>query len=224
MMERLYTSPTYGMWYPGMFRHLAAYVLYPLSLCLPVDDKSLSSNMPPMVVFPEASLFYTKWQHSLEDRGVTIRLSTEVTKVLHRGADGVTVLVRPRRPKADKHNPAGADTDLPETVEQYDEIVLCVLADTAKHLLGKTATWAERSVLGSTTWSDDITVTHCVSSSAMPVETFAHVAPRTPTIFASGTFRSTSLTLPSRTCTAATSLLESRRRKRSSCRCITSRT
>jgi protoporphyrinogen oxidase len=130
-----------------------------------VDDKSLSSNMPPMVVFPEASLFYTKWQHSLESRGVKIRLSTEVTKVMHRGADGVTVLVRPRRPQPDKHNPAGADTDLPETVEQYDEIVLCVLADTAKHLLGKTSTWAERRVLGATMWSDDITVTHSVRES-----------------------------------------------------------
>ena len=53
MMERLYTSPTYGMWYP-------------------MDEKSLSSNLPPMVVFPESSDFYSKWQSSLEDRGVKV--------------------------------------------------------------------------------------------------------------------------------------------------------
>lgn len=56
MMERLYTSPTYGMWYP-------------------IDDKSLSSNLPPMVVFPETTKFYKKWQGSMEERGVTVRHS-----------------------------------------------------------------------------------------------------------------------------------------------------
>lgn len=40
--------------------------------------------------------------------------------------------------------------------------MLCVLADTAKRLLGKTAGIVEKSVLGSTRWSDDITVTHNV--------------------------------------------------------------
>lgn len=53
IMERLYTSPTYGMWYP-------------------IDTKSLSSNLPPMVVFPEASAFYGTWQKDLEDRGVKV--------------------------------------------------------------------------------------------------------------------------------------------------------
>lgn len=53
MMERLYTSPTYGMWYP-------------------IDPKSLSSNLPPMVVFPEETKFYTKWKETLEERGVKV--------------------------------------------------------------------------------------------------------------------------------------------------------
>jgi hypothetical protein len=48
-----------------------------------------------------------------------------------------------------------------ESIEEYDELVLCVLADTAKRLLGDTATWMERKVLGSAKFSDDITVTHC---------------------------------------------------------------
>ena len=54
------------------------------------------------------------------------------------------------------------DHDLPTTEEVYDEIVLCVLADTAKKLLGKGARWSEKFILGSTVWSDDITVTHNV--------------------------------------------------------------
>lgn len=56
MVERLYTSPTYGMWYP-------------------IDEKSLSSNLPPMVVFPESSEFYGKWRETLESRGVKVRVT-----------------------------------------------------------------------------------------------------------------------------------------------------
>ncbi|GAA5918300.1 hypothetical protein JCM1841_002157 [Sporobolomyces salmonicolor] len=141
MLERMFTSPTYGMWYP-------------------VDDKSLSSNLPPMVVFPEESKFYASWQHTLESRGVTVRLNTEVTAVISRSSTGVKVTTRGRRPQQDHHNPEGADQDLPEKEEMYDEVVLCVLADTAKRLLGKQARWIEKRVLGATKWSDDVTVTH----------------------------------------------------------------
>ncbi|GAA5855080.1 hypothetical protein JCM8547_002372 [Rhodosporidiobolus lusitaniae] len=141
IMERLYTSPTYGMWYP-------------------VDPKSLSSNKPPMVVFPHESDFYEKWRHVLESRGVKIRLNTEVMAVVERSNKGVKVLTRGRRPQEDHHNPVGADQDLPEQLEQYDELVLNVLADTAAKLLGKKARWIEKRVLGATKWSDDITVTH----------------------------------------------------------------
>ncbi|BGP12350.1 hypothetical protein JCM10213_006519 [Rhodosporidiobolus nylandii] len=141
MMERLYTSPTYGMWYP-------------------VDDKSLSSNKPPMVVFPEESKFYTDWQHTLEKRGVNVRLNTEVVRVVERSKKRVRVVTRGRRPQPDHHNPVGADEDLPEQEEEYDELVLCVLADTAKILLGEKARWIEKRILGNTKWSDDVTVTH----------------------------------------------------------------
>lgn len=70
--------------------------------------------------------------------------------------------IRPRRAQPDHHNPVGADQDTEVHEEHYDEIVLCILADTAKRLLGKTAGWMEKGVLGSTRWSDDITVTHNV--------------------------------------------------------------
>lgn len=57
-MERLYTSPTYGMWYS-------------------IDEKSLSSNLPPMVVFPETSEFYNTWQKDLESKGVKASAAVE---------------------------------------------------------------------------------------------------------------------------------------------------
>lgn len=89
-----------------------------------------------------------------------VRLSTEVTRIIKRDSTGVQVGIRPRRPQPDHHNPAGADRDLPESIEEYDELVLCVLADTAQMLLGRQARWIENRVLGSTKWSDDVTVTH----------------------------------------------------------------
>lgn len=142
MLERLYTSPTYGMWYP-------------------VDEKSLSSNLPPMVVFPEMSDFYTKWQKDLESRGVNVRLNTEVTSIIERSAKGgVRLTTRARRPEKDGHNQNDRDQDIPEKEEHYDEIVFCCLADTAQRLLGKQARWIEKKVLGATKWSDDVTVTH----------------------------------------------------------------
>lgn len=60
MMERLYTSPTYGMWYP-------------------VDEKGLSTNLPPMVVFPELTKFYTAWKEDLEKKGVKVSLTAPVS-------------------------------------------------------------------------------------------------------------------------------------------------
>jgi hypothetical protein len=154
-MERLYTSPRYGMWYP-------------------VDSKGLSSNLPPMVVFPDSTKFYMKWKGELESKNVKvgpglhvqadakIRLNTELVSVLRR-APTVRVILRPRRDQGDRHNPTFADQHLPETEEEFDEIVLCVLADTAKRVLGKEARMVEKWVLGNTSWSDDITITHSVS-------------------------------------------------------------
>lgn len=161
----------------------------------PIDPVSLSSNLPPMVVFPKESDFYETWRQTLVARGVNVyastisilrlhldsltdltpslsftppsRLNTEVTRITSRTNAGVKLYTRPRRPHEDLHNPGGetddpVDTDLPESLEEYDEIVLCTLADTAKRLLGPTAGWFERFVLGSAKWSDDVTVTHNV--------------------------------------------------------------
>ncbi|CZT45259.1 related to flavin-containing amine oxidasedehydrogenase [Rhynchosporium secalis] len=141
MLERLCTSPTYGMWYPG-------------------DKLSVVSNLPPMVVFPNFSIFYEDWRNKLVEMGVKVRLSTEVTAVSRRDKNGVSVLLKKRIPVEDGHNPNGGDPNTLETEEHYDEIVLCVLADAAKRLLKPTSTFRERRVLGSAKFSDDVTVTH----------------------------------------------------------------
>lgn len=118
ILERLCTSPTYGMWYPA-------------------DKVSIASNLPPMVVFPNFSQFYDDWRKDLLKKRVKIRLSTEVTEVVERGKNGVTVRVIRRTPYKDHHNPASAwaaedevmnaDADAEEHEEHYDELVICTL-------------------------------------------------------------------------------------------------
>ncbi|KAF1982816.1 FAD dependent oxidoreductase [Aulographum hederae CBS 113979] len=150
ILERLCTSPTYGMWYPP-------------------DKQSVASNLPPMVVFPEFSKFYGTWKESLEKKGVKVRLSTELTRVVKRDSKGVAVGLIKRTPSKDQHTPNSAwtgdsannaDYSTDEWHETYDELVLCVLADTAKRLLAPTSTFLSRRILGSAKFANDITVTH----------------------------------------------------------------
>ncbi|KAI0517940.1 FAD dependent oxidoreductase [Xylaria bambusicola] len=141
MFERLCTSPTYGMWYK-------------------TDRHTVVKNQPPMVVFPNFSEFYETWRKDLVSKGVKVRLSTELTEIIQRDNHGVVVRVKPRTPVLDHHNPNDADLDAPVSQETYDEIVLCTLADKAKEVLGRTASWREKRVLGSAKFSDDITITH----------------------------------------------------------------
>jgi hypothetical protein len=118
VLERLCTSPTYGMWYPP-------------------DKQSVASNLPPMVVFPNFSEFYSTWKKDLEKKGVNVRLSTELTQVVKRDKNGVVVKLIKRTPAKDSHNPnsawvdtdpeSNADAGAPEQQEEYDELVLCVL-------------------------------------------------------------------------------------------------
>ncbi|KAF2839066.1 flavin-containing amine oxidasedehydrogenase-like protein, partial [Patellaria atrata CBS 101060] len=130
MLERLCTSSTYGMWYPP-------------------DKESVSTTIPPMVVFPNFTLFFEDWRKDLVKRGVDVRLSTELTEVVSRNKNGVVV----RTMQTNIDNPFDVE-------ERYDELVLCVLADAANRLLRKTSSFRERRVLGSVKFADDITVTH----------------------------------------------------------------
>ncbi|KAK4164289.1 hypothetical protein QBC43DRAFT_353177 [Cladorrhinum sp. PSN259] len=151
ILERLCTSPTYGMWYPP-------------------DKKSIASNLPPMVVFPNFSKFYEDWHQDLIKKGVKVRLSTELTRIVNRGKEGVIVKTIKRTPSSDSHNPSSAwssedptlnaDASAKEETEHYDEIVLCCLTDTSLRLLGKTSSFRERRILSSAKFSNDLTITH----------------------------------------------------------------
>lgn len=113
------------------------------------DPHTLLPNLPTMVTFDHLHEFYRTWRVDLESKGVTIRTGTEVQEVLSRSdKDGVRLLVR------------GADDEQQGKEEAYDNMVLCTLADESLRILGRTATWRERFVLGGAAFYDDITVTH----------------------------------------------------------------
>ena len=112
------------------------------------DPDTLLPNLPTMVTFPNLNNFYGDWAADLRAKGVDIRLNTDVTAVLSRGKDGVVLQT------------GGAHTGVGATTETFDEMVLAILADDAKRLLGKTATWREKFVLGGARFFDDITITH----------------------------------------------------------------
>lgn len=111
------------------------------------DDQTLLPNLPTMVTFDRLHTFYGKWREDLESKGVIIRTNTQVDTVLSRTKQGVKLRI----------------TDLTSdktTDEDFDEMVLCVLADDALKILGNTATWRENFVLGGAAFYDDLTVTH----------------------------------------------------------------
>ncbi|CAM1510316.1 Fc.00g006510.m01.CDS01 [Cosmosporella sp. VM-42] len=111
------------------------------------DSETLLPNLPTMVTFDHLHEFYKKWKEDLQSKGVDIRTNTEVSTVLSRTKESVRLRI--------KNNKTDELTE-----EEFDEMVLCVLADTALCLLGKTATWKEKFVLGGAAFYDDITVTH----------------------------------------------------------------
>lgn len=75
-MERMWTSPTYGMFFPA-------------------DEKALVGNEPPMVVFPNMSEFYEKWRVDLESRGVKVRRPPSSLPLPTSAADPCAALAGP---------------------------------------------------------------------------------------------------------------------------------
>jgi hypothetical protein len=138
ILERLFDDPNMKLW--------------------DYDPDTLLPNLPTMITFPKLDQFYKDWRDDLRSKGVDIRLSTDVTAILERGKNGIVVQTRPFDP--DARDRAGEHTGPPSTAERFDELVMCILADDAKNLLGKTATWRERFVLGGASFYDDITITH----------------------------------------------------------------
>jgi len=101
-----------------------------------------------MFTFPKLGDFYAAWSNHLRKQGVEIRMGHELVEVASRSSNGIVVQTRP----------TGAEGV--EMMETYDELVLAVLADDAKKLLGTQASSMEKRVLGSAKFVDNITVTH----------------------------------------------------------------
>lgn len=150
ILERLFDDPNMKLW--------------------DYDAGTLLPNLPTMVTFPKLSDFYADWEADLRARGVDIRLNTDVQEIVQRSSAGVVMSTRPFNPQLnDKarqfapqciHEPHGEWTGPASSTETFDELVMCVLADDAKRLLGRTASWREKFVLGGAKFFDDITITH----------------------------------------------------------------
>ncbi|KAL6719705.1 hypothetical protein ACLMJK_001626 [Lecanora helva] len=127
------------------------------------DPETLLPNLPQMVTFPHLERFYGDWANDLKSKGVSIRTNTDVTTVKSRSKKGVVLETAPFDPekgKTDSGQRAGGHTGEPSTTETFDDLVMCVLADDALKILGKTATWREKFVLGGAHFFNDITITH----------------------------------------------------------------
>lgn len=137
ILGRLFTDPNMRLW--------------------EYSPDTLLPNLPKMFTFPHLSEFYKAWAKSLEQKGVDIKTSHELLEIVERPSRG-PVRVRFRRVAEDGGEPG------PVMEEVYDELVMAVLADDAKRLLGKAATSTEKRVLGGAKFFDDITATHTDST------------------------------------------------------------
>ncbi|RPA94647.1 hypothetical protein L873DRAFT_1830166 [Choiromyces venosus 120613-1] len=133
ILERLFISPTYGMWYPA-------------------DPKCLVNHSPPMVVFPNFSKLYGNGRR-ISNRGVT-----ELSNVVSRSSSRVDVIFKdnnpgkPSSPETTKH--------FEELPEHFDELILCILPDTTKRLLDSTIIIREKLVLSQVKFFDGIIITY----------------------------------------------------------------
>lgn len=127
------------------------------------DPETLLPNLPLMVTFPHLGKFYSDWANDLRSKGVDIRTNTDVTAIKQRSKKGIILESAPFDPeggKTDSGQREGRHTGPVSKTETFDDLVMCILADDAKKLLGKTATWREKFVLGGAKFFDDITITH----------------------------------------------------------------
>jgi hypothetical protein len=111
------------------------------------DKTTLLPNLPTMYTFANLHQFYQSWGDSLQGQGVCIRTRTEVRTLLARSRNGVKLRLKDLR--------NGVLTE-----EDFDDIVLCTLADESLKILGKEASWREKFVLRGAAFYDDLTVTH----------------------------------------------------------------
>ncbi|KAG8531906.1 uncharacterized protein KY384_003542 [Bacidia gigantensis] len=145
ILERLFDDPNMKLWN--------------------YDPDTLLPNLPDMVTFPSCDKFYKDWAADLRSKGVDIRTNTDVTAIKSRTKKGVVLETAPFDPEKGKTDPkggqrAGGHTGPTSVTETFDDMVLAVLADDAKKLLGKTSSFFERFVLGGAYFYNDITITH----------------------------------------------------------------
>ena len=144
ILERLFDDPNMKLW--------------------DYDSQTLLPNLPLMCTFPKLGEFYHQWADDLRSKGVDIRTNTDVVEIVKRNKkDGVVVRTRRFDPNKGVHDKDGQVTGTHEgevETNRFDELVMCTLADDAKKLLGKTATWKEKFVLGGARFFDDVTITH----------------------------------------------------------------
>lgn len=104
-----------------------------------------------MRAFPKLHDVYASWASRLRDRGVTIYLQSNVTKV-ERNKEGVKVHFCSTDPTS---NVGGFESN---DVKYYDEIVFACDADSSLKILGDQATLLERKILGNVKVNIDILV------------------------------------------------------------------
>ncbi|OJD16725.1 hypothetical protein AJ78_03151 [Emergomyces pasteurianus Ep9510] len=125
------------------------------------DPVSFVPNLPSMFTFPNMQLFYRDWAIGLCSKGVTIRLTTEVTKIVRRDRQGIAVETARVNGGTQSGDSMRGNTTL---IEGFDKLVLCIPGDEANHLLGKRATWKERFALGGIKMFNRLTITHSDSA------------------------------------------------------------
>ncbi|CAE6418938.1 unnamed protein product [Rhizoctonia solani] len=129
---------------------LARVFLDPSMRLFEFDDRSLLASIPTMFAFPRLGDVYSAWQQEIEKSGTTFKLGYEVKNVVQRedaSKGGVVVEY------------AKGEGEVLES-ETFDEIVMATDADAALKILGKSASWMERQVLGSVKYLYDVTITH----------------------------------------------------------------
>lgn len=130
LLERLFNDPQMKLW--------------------EYDPDTLLPNLPIMYTFPNLSNFYRDWTMDLERKGVDVRLNCH-TSIVERGQTGVVLQLK------DNNRDQARST---QSVERFDDMVMCCPADEAKKLLDRHATWREKYVLGGVKFYNDITITH----------------------------------------------------------------
>ncbi|KKZ68103.1 hypothetical protein EMCG_06213 [[Emmonsia] crescens] len=125
------------------------------------DPVSFVPNLPSMFTFPNMRLFYRDWAIGLCSKGVTIRLNTEVIRIIRRDRDGIAVETTQANSDAQSDSLGRSHSNV---TEGFDKLVLCIPGDGASLLLGKLATWKEKFVLGGIKMFNRLTITHSDSA------------------------------------------------------------